>query len=340
MMNIMNAEEISMKATIQKLTEAYGPSGFENQVRGVIKDLIKPLEGSADSMGNLIIRMGAKKKNGSKIMIAAHMDEIGVMISHIDDNGFARFSPIGGVYVRNCIGGRVRFADGTIGVIGIEKLENADKLPGIDKLYIDTGAANRKDSRIKIGDTACFERPFTDLGSRLISKAMDDRVGCAVMVKAMNLIKDTPHELIFVFSTQEEVGLRGATAAAYSVDPEIGISVDITLVGDTPKGTRMAVSLGKGPAIKVRDGGMISDPRLVNALTSAAQKERIPCQLEVLEGGTTDARVMQISRAGMPAACISIPCRYVHSPSEMVDYNDVENSVKLLVALLSKPIAI
>jgi putative aminopeptidase FrvX len=340
MMYKMNAEEISMKAMIQKLTEAYGPSGFETQVRGVIKDLIKPLEGCVDSMGNLIIRIGAKKKNGSKIMIAAHMDEIGVMISHIDDNGFARFSPIGGVYVRNCIGGRVRFADGTIGVIGIEKLESADKLPGIDKLYIDTGVANRKDSPVKIGDTACFERPFTDLGSRLICKAMDDRIGCAVIVEAMKQIHNTPHELIFVFSTQEEVGLRGATAAAYSVDPEIGISVDVTLVGDTPKGTRMAVSLGKGPAIKIRDSGMISDPRLVNAMKTAAQKALIPCQLEVLEGGTTDARVMQISRAGMPAACISIPCRYVHSSSEMVDYNDVENTVKLLVALLSKPIVI
>jgi putative aminopeptidase FrvX len=339
-MKLLNAEEISMKATIQKLTEAYGPSGFENQVRGVIKDLIKPSEGSVDSMGNLIVSMGANKKNGLKIMIAAHMDEIGVMISHIDDNGFARFSPIGGVNVRNCIGGRVRFADGTIGVIGIEKPESAEKLPGIDKCYIDTGATNRKNSRIKIGDTACFERPFTDLGSRLVSKAMDDRVGCAVIVEAMKQIKDTPNELIFVFSTQEEVGLRGATAAAYSVDPEIGISLDVTMVGDTPKDARMAVSLGKGPAIKVRDSGMISDPRLVKAMTTAAQKERIPHQLEVLEGGTTDARVMQISRAGMPAACISIPCRYVHSPSEMVDYNDVENSVKLLVALLSNPIVI
>ena len=340
MMNKMNVEEFSMKATIQKLTEAYGPSGFENQVRGVIKDLIKPLEGNVDAMGNLIVRMGVKKKNGLKIMIAAHMDEIGVMISHIDENGFARFSPIGGVYVRNCIGGRVRFADGTTGVIGIEKLESADKLPGIDKLFIDTGTVNRKDSRVKIGDTACFERSFIDMGSRLVSKAMDDRIGCAVVVEAMKEIKDSPHELIFVFSTQEEVGLRGATAAAYSVDPEIGISVDVTPVGDTPKGTRMAVNLGKGPAIKVRDGGMISDPRLVNALSSTAQKARIPCQREVLEGGTTDARVMQISRAGMPAACISIPCRYVHSPSEMVDHNDVENSVKLLVALLSKPIVI
>ncbi len=327
-----------MKPVIQKLAESFGPSGFEGQVRDAIRDLIKPLEGTVDAMGNLVVRKGKKQKNGSRIMVAAHMDEIGVMVSHIDENGFARFSPIGGVYARNCVGGRVRFADGTLGAIGLEKQDSGEKLPGLEKFYIDTGATNRKDSRVKIGDAACFDRSFEETGTRLISKAMDDRVGCAVMVEAIKQIRETPHELVFVFSTQEEVGLRGATAAAYSVEAEIGISVDVTLTGDTPRANHMAVRMGKGPAIKVRDGGMISDPRLVKAMSTAAEKARIPYQLEVLEEGTTDARVMQISRAGMPAGCLSIPCRYVHSPSEMVDYNDVENSVKLLVAILSQPI--
>ena len=327
-----------MKAMIQKLTESYGPSGFEGQVRDSIKELIKPLEGTVDAMGNLVVRTGTKRKGGMRVMIAAHMDEIGLMISHIDENGFARFSPIGGVYPRNCIGARVRFADGTAGVIGVEKLEGGDKIPPIEKLYIDTGASNRKESRVKVGDAACFDRPFVDFGSRLASKAMDDRVGCAVMIEAIRQIKETPHELVFVFSTQEEVGLRGATASAYSVEPEVGISVDVTLTGDTPRSNAMAVSLGKGPAVKVRDGGMISDPRLVNIMVETAKKANIPCQLEVLEGGTTDARVMQISRAGMPAGCISIPCRYVHSQSEMVDYNDVVQAARLLAKLLSNPI--
>jgi endoglucanase len=334
----MQTQENSMKDVIQKLTETYGPSGFEGQVRQIILDLTQPLGGITDAMGNLIIKTGEKQKNGMRIMVAAHMDEIGVMVSHIDDNGFARFSPIGGVYARNCVGSRVRFAEGTVGVIGMEKLESPDKMPALEKFFIDTGATNRKNCKIKVGDTACFERPFTQSNSRLVAKAMDDRVGCAVMLEAMKRFKESPHEIFFVFSTQEEVGLRGATTAAYLLEAEVGISVDVTVAGDTPRANHNAILLGSGPAIKVRDSGMISDPRLVKAMTRAAEKGQIPHQFEVLEGGTTDARVMQISRAGMPAGCISIPCRYVHTPSEMVDYNDVENAVKLLVAILSHPI--
>lgn len=327
-----------MKAVIQKLTETYGPSGFEGRIRDVIRGMLPQMESTVDALGNLIVHTGTRKKGGSRIMVAAHMDEIGVMVSHIDKNGFARFSPIGGVYPRNLPGSRVRFADGSTGVIGLEKQDPGEKLPGLDKYYIDTGAASRKESRVKVGDTACFDRSFTEAGTRLVAKAMDDRAGCAVMLEALKQIKEIPHEIFFVFSTQEEVGLRGATTSAYALEPEIGISVDVTTTGDTPRANPMAVRLGGGPAIKVRDSGMISDPRLVKAMTAAAEKERIPYQLEVLEGGTTDARVMQISRAGLPAGCISIPCRYVHTPSEMVDYNDLENAVRLLMALLSKPI--
>jgi putative aminopeptidase FrvX len=173
-----------------------------------------------------------------------------------------------------------------------------------------------------------------------MSKAMDDRIGVAVLIEVMRNLKTSPHELYFVFSTQEEVGLRGATTAAYAIDAEIGISVDVTGTGDTPRAAKMEVSLGKGPAVKVRDGGMLSDPRLVRWMADTAEKAKLPYQLEILEGGTTDARVMQLTRAGMPAGCVSIPTRYVHSPSEMVDYDDVQNAVRLLVALLSKPVVL
>ncbi len=188
-----------MKAVIQKLAESHGPSGFEGPVREIIRELIKPLEGTVDAMGNLLVRMGNKQKNGMRIMVAAHMDEIGVMISHIDENGFARFSPIGGVYARNCVGSRVRFTDGTIGVIGMEKQESADKLPALEKYYIDTGASNRKSCKVKVGDAASFDRPYSQTGSRLVAKAMDDRVGCAVMVEALKLIRETPTNC-FLFS--------------------------------------------------------------------------------------------------------------------------------------------
>ena len=160
------------------------------------------------------------------------------------------------------------------------------------------------------------------------------------MIQALKELTTTPHELFFIFSTQEEVGLRGATTAAYGVDPELALAVDVTRTGDTPKGVKMEVALGKGPAIKVRDSGMLSDPRVVRWMVETAEKAGIPYQLEVLEGGTTDARAMQLTRAGVPAGCLSIPTRYIHSPSEMVDYQDVQQSVRLLVALLSAPVTL
>ena len=169
---------------------------------------------------------------------------------------------------------------------------------------------------------------------------MDDRIGAAVLIETLRQLKSSPHELYFVFSVQEEVGLRGATTAAFGIDPDLGIASDVTTTGDTPRRTsrRMAVSLGEGPAIKVRDGGMLSDPRVVDWMVRTAEKTGLPYQLEVLEAGTTDARAIQVTRAGIPAGCISIPCRYVHSPSEMVDTRDVENAVRLLVELISNPV--
>ena len=187
---------------------------------------------------------------------------------------------------------------------------------------------------------AAFERPFLDLGRRLVAKSMDDRIGCAVLIETLRSLKTSPHELFFVFTTQEEIGTRGAATSAYGIDPEIGLSVDVTLTGDTPKSRPMAVSLGKGPAVKVKDGGMLSDPRIVEWMCATAEKKRIPYQREVLEGGSTDARAIQMARAGVPAGCLSIPSRYVHTPSEMVDSEDVQNSVKLLLALLSAPVNI
>lgn len=329
-----------MKKLIQQLVETTGPSGYEQAVRDLVRKEIEGLadEVRVDALGNLIARKGQKSDGGLKIMISGHMDEIGVIATHVEEKGFVRFTNIGGVRPHTCIGGRVQFLNGTRGIIYMERMENPSSLPSLDNLFIDVGAASREDCPVKVGDLAVFERPFIDLGDRLVSKAMDDRISVAVMIEAMRQIQNTPHELYFVFSTQEEVGLRGATTAAFGVDPDVGISVDVTGTGDTPKGFRMEVGLGKGPAIKVRDGGMLADPRIVRWMVDTAEKVGLPYQLEVLEGGTTDARAIQISRAGVPAGCLSIPTRYIHSPSEMVDYNDVQNSVKLLAAMLSGPV--
>jgi endoglucanase len=270
-------------------------------------------------------------------MISAHMDEIGIIATHIDKDGFVRFTNLGGVYPKNCVGGRVRFMNGVSGVIGQEKSGPQEAKP-LAEMYIDVGAKSKKDCPVSIGDVAAFDRPFTDLGDRLVAKAMDDRIGVAVAIETLKRLEKTPHALYFVFSVQEEVGLRGATTSAYGVDPDIGLAIDVTGSGDTPNGIRMEVGLGKGPAVKVRDGGMLSDPRVIDWMVKGAVKSRLPYQLEVLEGGTTDARAIQLARAGVPAGCLSIPCRYVHTPSEMVDYDDVRNGVSLLVDLFSRPI--
>jgi endoglucanase len=331
-----------MKSLIQRLIATPGPSGYENQIRDLVLAEVEAHadETRVDALGNLIVRKGEKTERGRRIMLAAHIDEIGIIATHIDDNGFVRFTNIGGVFPRYCPSGRVRFLDGTLGVIGNEKITNVYQVPSLEKMFIDVGATSREDCHIKVGDVAAFERTFTDLGDRLVSKAMDDRIGVAVLIETLRKIEATPHEIFFVFSVQEEVGVRGATTSAFEVDPDIGLAVDVTRTGDTPKGVKMDVALGKGPAIKVRDAGMLADPRIVDWMVRGAERVKLPYQLEILERGGTDARAIQLTRAGVPAGCLSIPCRYVHSPSEMVDMNDVQNAVKLLSELLTKPVEI
>ncbi len=328
-----------MKPLIQKLVETYGPSGHEGQIREIVRHEIQDLADSVsvDRLGNLIAVKRGQGKNGRKVMLSAHLDEIGVIVTHVDENGFARFLPVGGLLPWTLVGNRVRFADGARGVIGVERLKDSTKVPEVSQLYIDTGAQDKKSSSVKVGDAGGFDRAFEDLGDRLVAKSMDDRIGVAVLIETLRRLKRTPHEAQFVFSVQEEVGLRGARTSAYGLDPDIGIAVDVTRTGDTPKGVPMEVALGKGPAIKVRDSGMLADPRIVDLMVKQAEKMKLPYQMEVLEAGTTDATAIQLSREGVPAGCLSIPCRHIHTVSEMVDLRDVENAVKLLVGIMERP---
>lgn len=333
-----------MKPLIQKLVETPGPSGYETQIRNAVRAEVAAYadEITVDALGNLTARLGEKADGGLKIMLAAHIDEIGVITTHIDERGFVRFAPVGGLRPHTCLGGRVLFLNGARGVIGAERLANPIQAPGFEQMYIDLGVTNRKECPVKVGDMAVFDRPFVDFGKRLVSKALDDRVGAAILIETLKQLhqetKRTPHEIYFVFSVQEEVGDGGARTAAYRIDPEIGLAVDVTAVGDTPKGLTMEVALGKGPAIKVRDQNLLSDPRIVDWMVKTAEKSGVPYQMEILERGWTDASAIQLTRAGVPAGCLSIPCRYVHSPSEMVDFQDVQDAVRLLVALLKDPI--
>jgi putative aminopeptidase FrvX len=215
---------------IKKLAEAYGPSGRESGLRRIVRGEI---EGRCDSvtedrMGNLIGVIKPKSGTGFRIMLAAHLDEIGLIVSHVDERGFARFSPIGKVYPVYCAGGRVRFESGATGVIGLERREDETRIPALEHFYLDLGVRAGADCPVRMGDTAVFDRPLVESGGRLIAKAMDDRVGVAILVETMRRLERTPHEIQFVFTVQEELGARGARTSAYGLDPEIGIAVDVT----------------------------------------------------------------------------------------------------------------
>jgi endoglucanase len=328
-----------MKDLIKQLTEAYGPPGYEQAVREIIRAQVTPYADrvEVDPLGSL---HAVKQGNGAgvKIMLAAHMDEIGLMLSHIDEKGFGRFTRLGGVYPETLVGNRAIFTNGAIAVINAEKWPRLDELEASHRtLYLDFGANGKANVPVRIGDVAAFERPCLDLGEVLVAKSMDDRVGCAILIETLKQLEQTPHELHFVFTTQEEVGTRGATAAAYKVHPDVSIAVDVTDSGDVPERKHFEVKMGHGPAIKIMDAGMLAHPGLKRWMAEVAEANEIPYQMEILTFGATDARAMQLAHEGSAAGALSIPCRHIHTPSEMVSYSDVQNAVKLLLALLAGP---
>lgn len=327
-----------MKELLKKLSEAYGPSGREETVARVIRNEIKDYvdETFTDNMGNFY---AVKKGAGTKIMVAAHMDEIGVIVTYIDDKGFLRVSNVGGVSPFILLGQKMIFENGTIASVGMEKLDDIKKLT-LEKLYLDIGAKNKEEAlkQVRVGDIATYHRELSFAGNRAIGKAMDNRAGCAVLIQAIRELTETNNEIYAVFTSQEEVGLRGSRTSSYRINPDIGLAVDITLVGDTPEAPTMDVSLGKGPTVKVKDASVICHPRLKETLSEMAEKNNIPYQFEVLIAGGTDAGAIHLTREGIPSGVISIPCRYVHTPAEMVDLDDMENAVRLLKTFLTSQI--
>ena len=312
---------------LKKLTGVFGPSGCEAKVSELIKEEVKAYadEIYTDALGNLICR---KKGSGKKIMFASHMDEIGIVVTFIDEKGFLRFADVGGLYLRNLINRRVRFENGTIGVIGTE--ENNEKRQ-MSKMFIDIGAKDREDAEkmVSIGDMAVFEGELICQNGKIISKALDNRVGCYVLIEALKRVK-SENDLYFCFTTQEEVGLRGARTAAFKIEPEYALSVDVTDIGDTPKAPKMAVKLGNGAAVKVMDYSVITSHEVREKLISVAENRGIKYQREIMMEGGTDAGVIHFTKGGVKTGGISIPTRYIHSPSEMIDEEDLKASIDLL----------
>ncbi|RCX16376.1 endoglucanase [Anaerobacterium chartisolvens] len=323
---------------VNKLTKAFGVSGSEGGIRDAIIEEIKDSvdEITTDVLGNLIaLKKG--KGNGKKIMLAAHMDEIGVMATYIDDKGFVRFSNIGGVSPSCSVGQRVVFQNGVRGsVFYEEKLQDLRSLK-LSKMYIDIGAGTREDAQkmIAIGSVACFEGAAVMQNGMITSKALDDRSGCAVLVSTIRALPETDNELYFVFTVQEELGLRGARTAAYQIQPDLAVAVDVTLTGDTPGCNPMEVKCGSGPAIKIKDSSIICHPQVRSLLEDTAKKLNIPYQLEILDRGGNDSGAIHITAGGIPAGTLSIPCRYVHSPCETVSLSDMEQAVRILTCAVT-----
>lgn len=312
---------------------AFGPSGREEAVREAIAAIAGAYidDITTDALGNLICR---KKGSGKKVLFAAHMDSIGVVATYIDEKGFIRFSQVGGLFKGDLINITVRFANGTRGVISYEEKTPFKDLT-LDNLFIDIGAKDRAQAgtMVQVGDFAIFDAPRFEQNGVLCGPYLDNRIGCVTLLLAMEQLVDaqTDNDLYFVFTAQEEVGLRGAGAAAFAVEPDVAIAVDVTDTGDLPeRKTPMAVDMGKGPAVKVMDRSVICTPAVCAALEQAAKDCGIATQREILQFGGTDTSALQKARAGVQAGAVSIPTRYIHSPSEMCAVGDVEDAAKLL----------
>lgn len=341
---------------IKKLTSLPGPSGREDPVRELIVELMKPHVDKLwiDVWGNVVgYRRGSR--GSGKVMLAAHMDEIGLFISHIEDDGFLRVIPIGGVLERTLLYQRVlvKTRDGRIyrGVIGLKpphviKPEEAQKVPELRELFIDVGASSREEVEkmgIRVGDIAVFDRDVAELGGdRITGKAFDDRVGVVVMLKALEMLERHEVDVYFVATVQEEVGLKGARTSSYGISPDAALAIDVTIASDVPGVAKSEwfTRLGQGPAIKVVDGrnatGLIAHPKIVEFLINVAEKRKIPYQLDVISGGTTDASIIALNKEGVAAGTISIPSRYIHSPVEVVDLKDLYNASLLAKAFIEE----
>jgi tetrahedral aminopeptidase len=330
---------------IKKLTEAWGPSGYEHQVRALIQNEVSDLADDirVDGLGNLICRVG-QPGQGKRVMIAAHMDEIGIMATFAEaKTNYLRFTNIGGLIFTSLHGNRVKFEDGTIGVIAAHDSfgKGRTSVNSTEDFFIDVQDESGE-SCIQAGQPAGFWRETQQRGNRVVAKSLDDRIGCVVAIETMRKLKatGTANEIHFAFTVQEEVGVRGAKAAAFGINPDLGIALDVTSTGDEIHGKKMAVKLGSGAAIKVLDSSLIVPKEVVDWMIARAEANNIPYQLELLTGGGTDASAIQNVHSGVPSGCISIPTRYVHTTSETADLSDVQACIDLLTGLLANEISL
>ncbi len=342
---------MSLQENLEKLSNASGVTGREDEVRNLLITLLKPHVDKVvvDKMEN-VIALKNGKKNAPKVMLAAHMDEIGLMVKNITKDGFLQFTKMGGIDDRILLAQQVTVytqSGPRPGIVGskpphIQKEDERKKILAFDELFIDIGAANKEDAAkkgIRVGDPVGFKAEYSKVGDdTVMGKAFDDRVGCAIMVETLKMLEKTNCTIYAVGTVQEEVGLRGAGTAAFSIDPDVGIALDVTVAGDVP-GVReidTTLKMGGGPALSVTDSGLITHPKVLRLLLDTAEESKIAYQLETGLMGTTDAARISMTRAGVPSGTISIATRYIHSPCGMISLKDAENCAKLTAAAVQK----
>ena len=325
---------------IQKLNAAHGPSGDEGGIRAVIEAMAAPYadEVRADTMGNLIVH---KAGQGPKVMFAAHMDSIGFIVTHIEEEGFLRMGKLGGISPKEAVYTPVHFQNGVRGCFVPEEKADFGKLK-LDECYLDIGARNEAEAKklVRVGDMAVYDTPIFQSGENITSPYLDNRVSCAILLGALERIPNSPNDLYFVFTVQEEVGLRGSKTAAWAIQPDYAVAVDVTDVDDTPGSEKSGtVQLGKGAAIKVMDSSVICHPAMVRLLDETAREADIPTQRDILRAGGTDAGAIHITGAGVLTGGISVPCRYVHTPVETASLEDCEACIRLTAAFARRALS-
>lgn len=328
---------------IKKICETPGAPGFEERIRKVIIEEIKLLTDSwhIDNMGNLVaVRKG---KSDKKVMVTAHMDEISFIVTHIEDDGFIRFHPLGGFDPKTLTAQRVivHGKKDMIGVMGskpihIMKPEERTKAPLITDYYIDMGMSKAEvEKYISVGDPVTRQRELIEMGECINSKSLDNRISVFILIETLRELvhAELPYDLYAVFTVQEEVGIRGVSPSTHAIQPDYGINLDVTIAYDTPgaQAWEMITRLGKGTAIKIADGSVICDGRMVKYMKYMAEKHGIPWQPEIMVAGGTDTAGLQRSgKGGSISGGISIPTRHIHSVIEMAHKNDVADSIRLL----------
>lgn len=353
---------VDLRATLEKLSNEFGPSGHEKAVRALIKTEIEGLVDrvEVDALGNLIaFKAGTGPEPRLKLMVSAHMDEIGFMVLQIEKSGLVRFGRVGGLDGRMLLSKRVVIGDEKVpGIIGLKPHhltsdDEDERVPDLNDLAIDLGAEDDKvaGGKVKVGDYGTFATRFTVLSEdpawpTVRGKAFDDRAGCTALIGLLAALRQTqdseryPVDLYAVFTVQEEVGLRGARVAAYRVAPDAAIALEGTVCDDTPKAPDEDVSpvtrLGAGPAVTLMDRSLVSHPGMVRLLQDAAAAEGIAIQYKQPALGGTDSGAIHLTRAGVPAVTVAVPCRYIHSPASILNLNDLTNTVKLVAAALQR----